>query len=264
MQVLMTDHNNFNFGAKNSAYMIVFLKNAKVYFYLILINAFLMKNRIYCAESLDYSSIETPMGSLSLNEEQQELFNNKQEKSSIEAQPQENSNKLEKLKVTESIDSSPSPYESERIPKDYNALEVLIVTTSLNVNFLLEKTIPTLNKDLEEITTIFLQIREKISEISEKSQATNTSLIGKIIQFFRKKPATQELPFLDKIRMYYREKITLYADVYLTINNMRENTEKINMAYNYFGSELQKMKVSRNSYDDLDKINKKFSAFENF
>ncbi|EOB13876.1 hypothetical protein NBO_53g0001 [Nosema bombycis CQ1] len=58
--------------------------------------------------------------------------------------------------------------------------------------------------------------------------------------------------------MYYKEKITLYADVYLTINNMREKTEKINMAYNYFGSELQKIKVSRNSYDDLDKINKKF------
>jgi predicted class III extradiol MEMO1 family dioxygenase len=81
MQVLMTDQNNINFEAVQFTHKMVYLKSVKVFFYMILINHFLFKNRIYCAESLDYSSIETPMGSLSLNEEQQELFNKKNQAS---------------------------------------------------------------------------------------------------------------------------------------------------------------------------------------
>jgi hypothetical protein len=220
-----------------------------------------MKNRIHCAESLDYSSNETSMGSLCLNEEQKDLFNTEQEKLSIEAQLQKNSIKFEELKVPESIDSFPTTYELENIPKDFFALQDLIFKTSMRLNYLLKKTIPTLIKDLDEITAILFKIREKIIEMSEKSQATNTSLIGKIIQFFRKKPATQELPFLEIIRMYYEERITVYVCIYLRKHDMKDKSEKLHMKFNYFGFELYKMKVSRD-FHDLDKINNEFNESE--
>ncbi|EOB11333.1 hypothetical protein NBO_1280g0002 [Nosema bombycis CQ1] len=261
MQVLMTDQNNINFEAVQFTHKMVHLKSVKVYFYLILINHFLFKNRIHSAESLDYSSNETSMGCLSLNEEHKELFNNEQEKLSIEAQLQKNSIKLEKLKVHESINSSPATNESENIPKDFIALQDLIFKTSMRLNYLLKKTLPTLNKDLDEITAILFKIREKIIKMSKKSQTTNISLIGKIIQFFRKKPATQELPFLEIIRMYYEERITVYVCIYLRKHNMKDKSEKLHMKFNYFGFELYKMKVSRD-FQDLDKIHGEFIESE--